>query len=256
MNIAIVGYGRMGREIETQVLENNHTIACKIDPMADDADYTDLEKAPLSDLHIDVAIEFSTAQSVVSNAKCYCTHRVSAVLGTTGWQQQNDELRDLVNSSEIAYVHGSNFSLGAHIFMRTAEFLTKLVNNVPEYDLGIHEIHHTKKVDRPSGTALSTAKRILPCIERKEAIITDIPHRTAITPSDLAVTSQRVGQEPGYHELVSDSTFDTVLLSHRARTRAGFALGALRCAEWIAQSKVKGFLSVDSFIDAYLAKHS
>ncbi len=252
MNILIVGYGRMGKEIEQQALQHNHSIVHTVDPYASDATCTHLNAINFEKETIDIAIEFSTASSIVENAHIYTQNTIPAIIGTTGWSQDMSHIQSIVQQSSIAYLYGSNFSIGAHIFMKTSEILAQFLNNVQEYDITIQETHHAQKIDRPSGTALSTAKKILDTLDRKTAITIDIPNGTPIDPSQLAIVSQRVGREPGYHEVIADSSFDTLTLSHRARTRSGFALGAVRAAEWLYTKKLSGLIPVEQFIEDIL----
>ena len=252
MNILIVGYGRMGKEIEKYALEHNHTIAHTIDPHTPDATKTSLQSIDFKKEQIDVAIEFSTARSIVENASLYSQYNISAVIGTTGWLTQMPEIISIIQKSSIAYLYGSNFSIGAHIFMKTASLMAQFLNNIQEYDVAIQEIHHAQKTDRPSGTALSTAKKILNQLKQKTAITIDVPNGSPIASSDLSIVSQRVGKEPGYHEVIADSNFDTLTLSHKTRTRSGFALGAIKAAEWVHAKKPSGIIQIEQFIDDLL----
>lgn len=253
MNIAVIGYGRMGREIEQLARQNKHNVCYTVDPLAPDASCRLLQELSPQERGIDVAIEFSVPTSVLSNAQTYAELGIPVVVGTTGWQQDRAAVQSLVENSGIAYLFGSNFSIGAHVFMKTAEFFAELIDKAAEYDIALNEIHHTKKIDRPSGTALSTAKKMLTRLSRKKDIATDLPKDSPIDSDSLAVLSQRVGQEPGFHEVIADSSFDSIHLSHRARSRAGFALGAVRAAEWLYKTGRKGFITVENFIDEYFS---
>lgn len=250
LNIGIVGYGRMGKEIERIAKERHHTIPFTVDPSAPDASATTLSALKDTLSTANIIIDFSLPDAILENTKLYTQHNISAIVGTTGWESQKDKIQSMVESSESAFVYGGNFSIGAHMFIRISTYAAKLINNIPDYDIALFESHHNKKQDRPSGTALLTAEKVLKEIDRKTHIITDLPAHSTIDPQSIPLVSQRIGHEVGYHECVFDSPADTICISHHARSRAGFALGAVMAAEWtIAQNK-KGFIHVD---DCFLA---
>ncbi len=251
MRIAIVGYGRMGHEVETVVAERGHEIGLIVDPAIGPGSLhaTELTAEGLSGC--DVAIEFSLADAVPTNIRTYTRALVPAVIGTTGWLGALDELESVVEAAGGAVVYGSNFSIGAHIFFRLAAHAGALVRDLDEYDLLIHEIHHRNKKDSPSGTALTLAKAVLAEVPRKKRVETARLDR-APAPDELHVSSTRGGSLPGTHTLYLDSPADTIEITHRARTRSGFALGAVRAAEWIVGRK--GLYTVDQFITDLLEK--
>jgi 4-hydroxy-tetrahydrodipicolinate reductase len=197
----------------------------------------------------DVAIEFSTADAVVGNAGLYADLGLSAVVGTTGWLSKLDEVARLVAGSSIAYLHGSNFSIGAHLFFALVGRAARLVDALPEYDILSWEVHHRRKKDSPSGTALSMAKVITTASSRKKRVVTERLDRP-IAADELHVASVRGGEVPGIHTVLLDSLFDTVEITHSARSRGGFALGAVRAAEWLAGRR--GMFSIDQFIEDLL----
>ena len=254
MRVAIVGYGRMGREVEAALAERDHEAVLLVDPLFADgagdatgpARASDLTAARLSGC--DVAIEFSLAAGVLEHAGVYAEAGVPAVIGTTGWLDQLDAVRDAIGS-RTGLVHGSNFSVGAHLFFRVAAYAGRLVAGLEEYDLLIHEMHHRGKKDSPSGTALTLAERVLEAVPRKARIETARLDR-APEADELHVSSSRGGAIPGTHTLYLDSAADTVEVRHQARTRGGFALGAVRAAEWIRDRT--GVFPVETFIDELL----
>jgi 4-hydroxy-tetrahydrodipicolinate reductase len=243
MRIAIIGYGSMGREVEKALALRGHTVSARVDPAQAGADAKALtaEIARASD----AAIEFSHADAVLDNARAYVKLGLSVVTGTTGWYARKDELAAVVRESSIGYLYGSNFSIGAHLFFALARAAAELSNPCPEYDLMAYEIHHKRKKDSPSGTALSLARVVTDAHQRKKKVVTERLDR-APSSDELHVASVRGGEEPGTHTLILDSTFDTIEITHRARSRGGFALGAVRAAEWLQGRK--GIFEVNEFI--------
>ena len=255
MRIAIVGYGRMGHEVETVAAERGHEISRIVDPEIDPAltrgalHATELTTEGLRGC--DVAIEFSLPDAVSGNVRTYAQAMVPAVIGTTGWLDALSEAESVVEAAGSALVYGSNFSIGAHIFFRLAAQAGALVRDLDEYDLLIHELHHRYKKDSPSGTALTLAEAVLAEVPRKTRVQTARLDRTP-APDELHVSSTRGGSIPGTHTLYLDSPADTIEVTHRARTRSGFALGAVRAAEWIVGRK--GLFTVDQFITDLLER--
>jgi 4-hydroxy-tetrahydrodipicolinate reductase len=247
MRVAIIGYGGMGHEVEKVLAERGHEVACRIDPVLKGADARALT-AELA-ATADVAIEFSFADAVVENARSCARFGLSAVCGTTGWTAKLEEVRAIVASSKIGYLYGSNFSVGAHLFFALAAAAAELSNPCPEYDIMGWEVHHRRKKDSPSGTALSVAKIITGTHARKKKVVTDKLDR-APAADELHFASVRGGEVPGTHTILLDSAFDTIELTHRARSRGGFALGAVRAAEWL--SGRTGLFAVEDFIKELL----
>ena len=231
MKLALCGYGRMGREIERFAVERGHEIVTRIDPADPGADVRTAVDAPLADC--DAVIEFSLAPAVVENARAYAKAGVSAVTGTTGWDEQRETVREIVASSSIGYLVGSNFSVGANLFFRIVSHAAALLRPFDEYDVAVVESHHNRKADSPSGTALSTARAILEALPRKSVLVDDALRRPPET-HELHVASLRIGSDPGTHTVVLDSAADTIEIRHRARNRSGFALGSVRAAELVA----------------------
>ncbi|MFC1691411.1 4-hydroxy-tetrahydrodipicolinate reductase, partial [Nanoarchaeota archaeon] len=171
------------------------------------------------------------------------------VMGTTGWNDQMDEVKKIVEENGIGFIYGSNFSIGVNVFFKMIENAAKIMDKVDDYDVYGHEFHHNQKLDSPSGTAKSMANILLDNMSRKNTLVTDVVNRK-IEPNELHFSSTRVGNIPGTHSIGFDSTADTIELKHTARNRSGFALGAVMAAEWI-QNK-KGFFSVEDMMNDVL----
>jgi 4-hydroxy-tetrahydrodipicolinate reductase len=242
MRIAVVGYGRMGRSIARVASERGHEIVAVVDPVIDPAaDRDDLPRAETR-LHgavtgeafadVDTVLDFSSPRSAVDNISVYATAGVAAVIGTTGWYDRLDEVGKLWARSSRGLVYGANFSIGAHVFLKTAAYAASLVSEIGDYDLLIHEIHHGRKKDSPSGTALTLARRVMEAAPRKTKIETGAMDRE-MRGEELHVSSTRGGSFPGTHTLYLDSEADTVEIRHQARSRNGFVIGAVMAAEWV-----------------------
>lgn len=251
MNVAIVGYGRMGHEVEAVLTDRGHTVVAVIDPVVSEPGGKITSKSVTGESiqGADVAIEFSLGDGVLQNISAYAQAGVSAVIGTTGWTDDADTVREAVVRGGIGIVAGSNFSIGAHLFFALATQAARLVSELEDYDLFIHELHHRGKKDSPSGTALSIAEKIIKESPRKRTIQTERLTRVP-EPDELHVTSTRGGAIPGTHTLYLDSVADTIEIRHSARNRSGFALGAVRAAEWIGGRS--GYYTVDEFIHSLL----
>jgi 4-hydroxy-tetrahydrodipicolinate reductase len=237
----------MGHEVEQVLLSRDHEVLARIDPQAGVGDYDSAETSILEGA--EVVIEFADGASVLANAEAYAAAKVPAVVGTTGWEAQFDEVRKTVEDAGIGYLIGANFSIGANLFMKIAVEAAHLVNRIPDYDLLIHEAHHRHKKDSPSGTALTLATKVIEQVERKDTMITEVLHRP-IGENELQVSSVRGGSIPGTHRLTMDSSADTIEISHVARNRGGFALGAVMAAEWVRDRS--GFMTVDDFLSDLL----
>lgn len=220
MNIALVGYGKMGRMIEQVALSKGHRISARFD-IDNNANGKGLTAANLQDT--DVAIEFSTPETVIDNVVHLLENSIPVVVGTTGWSAQSAEVRALVDRHHGALVHSPNFSLGVNLFFRIADEVAKILSPYEEYDPFIFESHHRMKKDAPSGTALK---------------LTDVVRRSLAMRTPQPV-SLRAGHIPGTHELGFDSAADTIRIVHTARNREGFASGAVLAAELL--SRRKGF---------------
>jgi len=222
MRIALIGYGKMGREIEAIAREQGDTIAGVFD-----------SKRPVSaqDLaDVDVCIEFSDPSAALANIRTAIEARKDIVVGTTGWHQHLAELKEKVRDSGLLY--SANFSLGMNIFQRIVARAGELIENAPEYDPFIHETHHRLKADSPGGTALRLGEILLGKISRKKRMLTQTSSEK-IAAEALHVTSTRAGNVTGTHVVAFDSAADLIELRHVAKNRRGFALGALAAARWL-----------------------
>lgn len=246
MKVLLIGYGSMGKEIEKILISRGHSLAGFVDPVAPgghkEVTLGLLDKA-------DVVIDFSSPAAVESNCNVYVQGKTPVVMGTTGWEQIRNKIEKQVTDAGIGFIWGSNFSIGAHLFFILAEKAALLINSLPEYDILLHEYHHKRKKDSPSGTALTAASKIIAGLDRKDTILTETLDRQ-IKENELHVTSTRCGEIPGTHTVMLDSAADTVEITHRARNRNGFALGAVIAAEWVRDKK--GFFPVELFIKEIL----
>jgi len=222
MRIALIGFGKMGREIDSLAREQGETIARVFDSR------NAVRPEDLAD--IDVCIEFSTPEAVLPNIRAAIEARKDIVVGTTGWLNHLPQLHQQVRESGLLY--SANFSLGMNIFQRIVACAAGLIQNAPEYDTYIHESHHRQKADSPSGTAIRLANILMTKIERKKRILSNAP-AGAIEPEALHVSSTRAGFVTGTHTVAFDSEADLIELRHVAKNRRGFALGALIAARWL-----------------------
>ncbi|CAN5457227.1 MAG: 4-hydroxy-tetrahydrodipicolinate reductase [Pyrinomonadaceae bacterium] len=227
MRIVLIGHGAMGKHIETLAGEKNHEIAAVIDET--DAGLTvDALASKLQ--NTDVAIDFSVADAVRRNVEACVLAGVPLVEGTTGWNSLRAEIEDYIRQNDAAFVFGANFSIGVNLFYRISAFASELFAKFPEYEVFIEEQHHSRKKDAPSGTALKL----------KEIVANHIKN-------EISISATRAGNIPGTHRIGFDGAADQVLLEHTARSREGFASGALLAAEWIAGKK--GFYEFADVMD-------
>ncbi|MDR1517930.1 MAG: 4-hydroxy-tetrahydrodipicolinate reductase [Dysgonamonadaceae bacterium] len=236
MNIALIGYGKMGREIETIARERKHDIVCIIDiGQAEKFDSPEFRSA-------DVAIEFSTPESAPDNYRRAFAQNVAVVSGTTGWLSRLDEVKQACEKEGKTFFYASNFSVGVNIFFAVNRYLAKIMNRFPGYDVRMEETHHIHKLDAPSGTAITLAEDIIENIERK----TGWKLGKSAEGDELAIEAFREGEVPGIHRVVYESEADSICIAHDAKSRRGFALGTVLAAEF-TQGK-KGFLGMDDML--------
>lgn len=248
MNILLVGYGSMGREVEKVLIQRNHTVSARVDTMPGCGDAAALTPDLLS--ACDGVIEFSLPAAVAGNIRAYAEAKKPAVIGTTGWDAERESLKGLVLAKGGTLLWGYNFSVGAHIFLALVRQAARIIDGIPDYDIFGYEIHHNRKKDSPSGTALTMAKEILAGTQRKTVLATDRLDRQ-IKPEELHIASLRGGSVPGIHTVMLDSAADTVEITHSARNRSGLALGAVMAAEWLTGKT--GFYHVDDFIQSIMS---
>lgn len=245
MNIALVGTGNMGQAVEALARERGHTIVARFN-----AQHPFCQATDPSSLHdADVIIDFSLPDLALAHLEKYCQWNQTAVIGTTGWHQHLDQVRAWVSASEASILYAPNFSLGVALLRRAVQGITPLLDRLPEFDVGIHEVHHTRKLDSPSGTALMLADVLVDGLTRKTHIEPETQHQR-IDPSGLHVTSARIGGVFGKHTVYVDSPFDQIQLVHEAKNRQGFAFGAVRAAEWLPGRR--GLFTLDDVLVDWL----
>ncbi|GHU27350.1 4-hydroxy-tetrahydrodipicolinate reductase [Spirochaetia bacterium] len=246
MNIALIGYGVMGKLIEKHALERGHRLIFTVDPVAPDAHFQSISDIDCS--NIDCAIEFTRPEAAVENIRNLASKGIPTVVGTTGWYSRLDEVQNIVEKAGSSLVYAANFSLGVNLFYRIAAFAANLMDPFPMYDVGGFEAHHNRKKDSPSGTAIALMEHILAAMKRKDTVLWDRLERPTL-PNEIHMASLRAGAIPGTHSLCFDSSADTILIQHTARNREGFASGALAAAEWLTAQHRKGLFTIDDVLD-------
>lgn len=224
LKIVLCGYGKMGKEIEKIALGRGHSIVLKIDKdNAENVKATDLQGA-------DVVIEFSTPHTVLENIRMCFDAKVPVVVGTTGWYEHFESIRQDCSRLDGGLFHATNFSLGVNLFFKLNTYLARLMNHFPEYEIEMEEIHHVHKLDKPSGTAISLAGQILAEVNRKKTWTLDANADKA----SIRIEDKREGEVPGTHIIKYTSAIDDIEIMHKAHNRQGFALGAVLAAEFMA----------------------
>lgn len=218
MNVAIIGYGKMGKAIEEILLQRGHKVPLKINHRPQEENLKE----------IDVAIEFSNPESAYDNIKVLLDNKIPTISGTTGWLDQLNDIINLTNVKKSAFLYGSNFSLGVNLFFELNDYLSKLMKNYPDYQVEINEIHHAQKLDAPSGTAISLAEKI---IENSSYQSWELEGQTS--QNSFPIFAKRIDNYPGTHVVEYRSEIDTIEIKHTAHSRKGFAQGAVMAAEWI-----------------------
>ena len=218
MKIAIVGYGKMGKMIERAAIERGHEIGVKLDDI-NNAHFEGITAENFTG--VDAAIDFSTPAAAVPNIEKIASLKVNLVVGTTGWLDNTDDVKAAVEKNDIGLVWSPNFSIGMNAFFRIIAEATRLLSSEPEYEAWAWEIHHSAKKDAPSGTLLKLVEEM---------------HKSGYG-KRVDTGSNRAGAMAGTHEIGFDSPADTITLRHTARSREGFALGAVKAAEWVAGKK-------------------
>jgi len=217
MKIALLGYGRMGKEIEKIALQRGHEIILK----TSEKEGYDITKA-------DIAIDFSVPSSAFNNISNCINNQVPVISGTTGWLEHYNSIVELCNQKKGAFIYASNFSLGVNVFFELNKQLAKMMNSLKQYTVAIEEIHHTKKLDAPSGTAITLAEGI---IENSNKDNWELD--TTTSENNFPITAIRTPDVPGTHTTTYKSIVDTIDIKHTAHNRQGFALGAVIAAEWL-----------------------
>lgn len=223
MKIAIIGYGKMGKMIDQIATQQGHEVVLKIDR-------NNLEQLSPDYLKkADVAIEFSRPEAAFKNITACLNAGVPIVSGTTGWLGRKTEIETLCQTQNGAFLYASNFSIGVNIFFALNRFLAKMMNQQESYDADVEEIHHTQKLDAPSGTAITLAETMLDELQRKSTWINE----PTSNKNQLPIISQRIDNVPGTHTIRYDSEIDLIEIKHVAHSREGFVRGAIKAAEWI-----------------------
>jgi len=227
MNIAIIGYGKMGKEIEKVALERGHTVSLKITSK-------NTEELNTSNLEaIDVAIEFTNPALAVKNINQCALGNTPVVVGTTGWYADFEKVTNTISENNGAILYATNCSIGVNLFFKLNKQLAQIMNQHKEYKISMDEIHHTQKLDSPSGTAITLAEGIIENNNKLNAWTEDINQAS----NELPITAHRVESVPGTHQINYTSEIDSIEIKHTAHNRKGFAMGAVIAAEFIKDKK-------------------
>jgi 4-hydroxy-tetrahydrodipicolinate reductase len=233
MNIALLGYGNMGREVERLALEKN-IIVKKIFTIESNLRAMAINKEALKE--VDVCIDFSVPTAVIENIKAVASCGKNIVVGTTGWYDKVKEVEKIVEKNKIGFLYSPNFSLGMNIFFQMLSSTAHIFEKFDCYDPAIRETHHRQKADSPSGTSLTLAQILLGQIRRKRKMFSETAHKQ-LKPEELHISSARVGNVVGTHQVIFDSEADSIELIHTAKNRTGFAMGALIAAQFLKGKK-------------------
>ena len=233
MNIALIGHGKMGKEVEAAAHGRSSCVK-QVFTSKNNLQGVGITKQSLKD--VDVCIDFSSPGAVVDNVEAAANAGKNIVVGTTGWYDKLDEVKQIVKTKKVGLLYSSNFSLGMNIFYQIVSSSAHVLDKFEGYDAAITEVHHRGKADSPSGTALTLGQVLLQQFHRKKDVLHETPH-AAVRPEQLQITSTRVGHVTGMHRVIFDSDADCIELVHTAKNRSGFALGALIAAEWLKGKK-------------------
>lgn len=236
MKIAIIGYGKMGQEIEKLALLRNHEIVLRID----ENNIKSISKVDFK--KVDIAIEFSKPESAFSNINLCFDNQIPVVCGTTGWLEKLDEIIKRCKDEKQTFFYASNYSLGVNLFFKLNTQLASLMNRFSDYEVSIEETHHIQKVDSPSGTAITLAKGIIENINRKNKWNKE----NTSSKDSVSIQSFREGSVSGNHKVIYESPFDKIRIEHDAKSRKGFALGAILAAEFVVNKK--GYYTMDDLL--------
>jgi len=227
MNIALIGYGKMGKAIEEIALQKGHTIGLKIDIHSMDQ-FTNKKLQ-----QCDVAIEFTGPHSAVENIITCLNAGLPVVSGSTGWLKHWEEVKEVCDKNNGSLLYASNYSVGVNIFFEVNKQLAQLMNQHADYEVSMVEIHHTEKKDAPSGTAITLAEQIIENIGRKKQWVNQV----SLSPEELPIISERIDPAPGTHIVKYSSAIDDIEITHTAHNRKGFASGAVLAAEFLHDKK-------------------
>ncbi len=227
MKIALFGYGKMGKEIEDAALHRGHSIVLKVNSK-NAKSFTDAELEGA-----DVAIEFSKPDLAIENILRCFSSQVPIIVGTTGWYQKLNDVKQIAIQQNQSFLYASNFSVGVNLFFELNKKLALLMKNYPEYDVSMQEIHHLQKLDAPSGTAISLANDLIQHLPEKQKWV----NQNSKSKNEIGIESLRVDGVPGTHSISYSSVVDSIEIKHTAHNRKGFALGAVMAAEWLQHKK-------------------
>lgn len=244
MNIALVGTGQMGQAVASVASDAGHDISVRFDS---DRPFGAADVSSVAD--VDVAVDFSLPSVALSHIRRYCAWSLPAVIGTTGWYDEIDDVERLVADQNASLLYAPNFSMGIAIVRKALVGMLPLLDRLDDYDPFIQEVHHTKKVDSPSGTAEMLAEEIVHGLSRKDHVESETQHQR-IDPSAVHVTATRAGTVYGEHTVGFDGPYDQITVGHRAKNREGFAAGAVRAAEWL--NGRQGFFSLEDMLNDWL----
>ncbi len=237
MNISLIGYGKMGKEIEQLCIKKGYNIYSIVDPLLN----TELEVLKGTDL----AIEFTQPTAAFKNVIYCLDHHIPVVCGTTGWDNELDELKNYCLANGGTMFYSSNFSIGVNVFWKVSKYLAALMDQYADYELGIHEIHHNQKKDAPSGTAVTLAQMMISASQRystweKAESFSHSPHLK------IPISSERTGIIPGHHTLEYKSAHDRIEFTHEAFSRGGFVAGVVAAAAWVKDKK--GYFEMEDLL--------
>jgi len=235
MNIALIGYGKMGKTIEGLALARNHSISHKID---------ENNQHDIQHLKADVAIEFTHPEAAFENIKTCLQQKIPVVCGTTGWLHHLPEIEKLCHEVNGTFFYASNFSIGVNLFFKLNKQLATLMSNFSQYQVALSETHHIHKKDAPSGTAITLAEGIIQQHQHYHAYQLDKSNQEGV----ISIEAIREGEVPGTHVVTYKSEVDEISIRHEAYSRQGFAAGALAIAEWIVKENKKGMLNMDDYL--------
>lgn len=247
MDLALAGTGQMGKAVAALAPDRGHAV---VETFNADRPLTDADPGSF---HADVVIDFSLPSVALEHIQWYCEHDQPAVVGTTGWYDDLPLVQSWVASNNAALLYAPNFSLGVAVLRRAVAAVGPLLDQLPDYDAFIHEVHHTKKVDSPSGTAQMLGDLLVEHLQRKTHIDPEAQH-DRVDPDALHVSSTRAGTVFGEHTVAFDSPYDRIEMTHRAKSRHGFAFGALRSAEWLDGRT--GLFTLNDVLDDWIASES
>lgn len=226
IDLAIVGYGKMGKMIESIAPLNDFNISGIYDVI-------NPVKEHLKE-NTEVAIEFSTPASVIENVEYLSSRGIDIVCGTTGWYNKANIVKDIIKKNGTGFIYASNFSVGVNIFFQIVKYAASIIDKYEQYDINLTETHHTQKLDKPSGTAIRTAEYIMDNIKRKDKFVSDLVDAAQ---NEINILSKRIENVVGRHEVEFASESDSITLIHNANSRSGFAEGALLAAKYIKGKK-------------------